>query len=74
MKLNEQIEKNKKTLDKITTDDVINQLEKNEMFEEDKIYKVEKNEELGGVPSMMVRSMNNLLVMILLKHKLLKHS
>ena len=61
-------------LDKITTDDVINQLEKNEMFEEDKIYKVEKNEELSGVPSMMVRSMNNLLVMILLKHKLLKHS
>ena len=61
-------------LDKITTDDVINQLEKNEMFEEDKIYKVEKNEELSGVPSMMVRSMNNLLVMILFKHKLLKHS
>ena len=58
-------------LDKFTTNDVINQLEKNEIFEEDKIYKVEMNEELGGVPSMMVRSMNNLLVMTLFKHKLL---
>ena len=55
LSLNNQIETNKKNLEKIYTEVEVDEIRRNKVFDEDEVYQVGKNQEFGGCSSRMVK-------------------